>query len=162
MLKIGLHGVAQNGLNHGVLAAANITSRFRNAPIDKIVETSAKAIALHSLMDEKISFKKDPLAFLLFLCDELQEWGREIAIFPEILIDTSSITIERFHIDGGKLFFTDDLRVSFRFLTNTERLTRFDPRLFMEEKKAILDKKLDFDDSDAFPPIHCGKPTFGI
>lgn len=162
MSKIRLHGVAQNGLDHGVLAAANMTSRFKNAPIEKIVETSAKAIGLHNLMDEKISFKEDPLAFLLVLCDELQEWGREIAIFPEILIDTSSISIGKFHIDGGKLFFTDDLHVSFRFLTNTEKLTRFDPRLFMEEKKAILDKRLVFDDPNAFPPIHCDDPTFGI
>ena len=36
------------------------------------------AISLHNLMPEdvKIDFKRYPYAFLLCLCDELQDWGR--------------------------------------------------------------------------------------
>ena len=164
MSKIGFQRqVAKNELDHGVLAAANIASIFDSSPIDLTVQTSARAIAVHSLMTEKISFKEDPLSFLLVLCDELQEWGREIAIFPEILIETSSMRIGKFCCDGSKRrLLTDNLTVSFRFFSNLEGLTKFNPSLFKGQKETLFSRRLDFDDPDNFPPIHIGESTFGI
>jgi hypothetical protein len=160
MLRIGLCGVTGDGFDHfdhGLLAATNMTSRFKNTPLNKMVETSARAVAVHSLHDKKISisFKKDPLTFLLVLCDELQEWGREIADFPEILMDISSMKIGRFDIRGGKRFFGNDLRISFRILKNDAR-TKFDPNLFDGGKKEFFKERLDFDDPNVFPPIYYG------
>lgn len=158
MARIGLCEVAGNGFDHfdhGVLAATNVTSRFKNTHLDKIVELSAKAVAVHNLSDKKIriSFKKEPLTFLLVLCDELQEWGREIAVFPEILMDISSMAIGRFLIDGGERFFQGDLRVSFRLLRNDDR-TKFDPIFFSGKKKEFFAGRLEFDDPEAFPHVY--------
>lgn len=164
MSRIGLWEAAKNRfdqLDHGVLGAANIIGRFKNSPLDKNVENSAKAIAVHNLKGVRISFRKDPLAFLLVLCDELQEWGREIAVFPKILIDVSSMMMEGFHTDGGKRFFTDDLRVSFRCLKNTEH-TRFKKPVFDGQKKEFVKQRLDFDDCEAFPLIRFGETMLGI
>lgn len=160
MLKIGLCEVSENGFDHfdhGLLGAANITSRFKNTPLNKVVETSARAIAVHSLDYEKISisFKKDPLTFLLALCDELQEWGREIAVFPEILMDISSMVMGPFRIYDGKRFFGGDLHVFFRTLKNDDR-TKFDLTLFDGDKKEFFKHGLHFDDPNALPQIHYG------
>jgi len=155
--EIGLREARGNELNHGTLGATNMTSMFRK-PLDKIVEIAARAIAMHDLKNETISFERDPIAFLLVLCDELQEWGREVIMFPDILIDISSIKIGKFRVEDGKRFFTDDMSVSFRLLQNTE-LTSFDQHYFEKQKKKFLENRLKFDVPNIFPKIKFGRVT---
>lgn len=152
MSRIGLSKFAKNRINHGVIGAANITSRFEGS-LDTNVEVLARAIGMHDMKEEPISFRKDPITFLLVACDELQEWGREVALFPEILMDIPSIKIGGFRIEDGKRFFTDSLNVSFRFLKGTKRVTRFDPTYFIEAKERFLENRLKFDAPDVFPKI---------
>lgn len=90
--------------NHGVLSGLGLLKKFENQPnFENILIPSAAAIAFHDdniwqplsgLMIEKIKdmkgvksvvdlkplvkidFKTHPLAFLLILCDNIQDWGR--------------------------------------------------------------------------------------
>jgi hypothetical protein len=150
--NIELGGLTQRELDHGVLGAANMLSLFGRPKSEstKIVENSANDIALHNLKDHQIRFKEDPLAFLLVLCDELQEWGREIADFPQILLEAVSMTLGEFHFESGDRFFKDSLTVSYKFFENKE--VPFHSRVFIEGKRRIF-KRLRFDDTSAFPRI---------
>lgn len=75
--------------DHGVLAAIDFLLLFEKAmqedeDLSQPLLIAAQAIALHNtLMNEEnigiIRFDEYPVAFLLILCDELQEWGRPIA-----------------------------------------------------------------------------------
>ena len=158
MFKIGLSEFKKNRIDHGVMGAVNVANRSESF-LDKKVEVVARAIGIHAMKEELISFKKDPMAFLLVLCDELQEWGREVAVFPDILIDIPSIEIKGFRIEDGNRFFTDSLTISFRVLKDTEQ-TRFNPIYFIEEKQKFFERRLKFDAPDVFPSINFDeKPT---
>jgi hypothetical protein len=75
-------------LDHGVVSAmhllyldqVHLEDKMGNAPKPgwKEQTTSAfRAMAMHNLKDEvKIDPSKDPLSFLLLLCDHIQEWDR--------------------------------------------------------------------------------------
>ena len=70
--------------DHGVVAAMHLRSLLEEigdsdpAVKSKDFEPAIQAIALHNLRQpsDRISFGKQPLAFLLALCDQLQEWRR--------------------------------------------------------------------------------------
>jgi len=150
--KIGIHEEIEmdNILDHGILSAINLTTtlrKFNNSWVDddEMIKASAKAIAVHNLT-QKVSLKNDPIAFLLVLCDEMQEWGREMTLFPEIVIETSSIRIENFKCDEGKnLFFTDELKICFDCPPpRISKKTKFKDPLF-KEKKILLKERLVFD-----------------
>ena len=55
--------------DHGVFAA----TKLQSFPIE-----ARQAIALHNLKTPKVNFLEHPIAALLLLCDEAQEWGRSI------------------------------------------------------------------------------------
>jgi hypothetical protein len=159
MSKIGvpLELVRRDLLDHGFLAAVNMTSKFENEPLDIKVKNSARAIALHNQKELPIKFSEDPLAFLLVLCDELQEWGREVAIFPQILIDISSLTIQGFDIDHGKRHFTNNMRFYFRSprksIDRPPRAAEFKKAIFDGQKKSFFQQRLVFDKPEIFPMI---------
>lgn len=160
--KIKFPQVRKNILpEHGVLGAINILSRLGDVSNDETIKIALEAIAVHSA-DDKISFKNDPLNFLLVLCDELQEWGREIAFsLPEVLIEISSIQIKRLRsYKGNRLSFMPNLCVSFRFLAGNRKRTRFDAGLFMKGKKRLY-KRLKWDDPNVYPQdIQFERPTY--
>ncbi len=72
--------------NHGVLSAlilANdlaVRQRFLNygdgENFFNMHLPACHAICLHAIKEERINFETHPFAFLLVLCDELQDWGR--------------------------------------------------------------------------------------
>ena len=91
------HGVFKDDkkrdrVNHGVAGGAIFIERFysecsamaSNDPVlVKFMEWAGTAMALHSLKvpgkkcGTRLSLDRDPLAFLLLLCDELQLWNRD-------------------------------------------------------------------------------------
>jgi hypothetical protein len=90
--KLGIkmdRGIEQD---HGVIGALHLRSLLdRIAQDDQTVipddyMPAIQAIALHNLRrhDDKISFTRQPLAFLLAICDQLQEWRR-----PQLSFATS-------------------------------------------------------------------------
>lgn len=97
-------------LDHGILAAVNLTTTLRdnNAYIENcdIAKASVRAVATHNL-PFKVDLEKEPISFLLVLCDEIQEFEREITK------KTISTRIGRFACKNEKIFFEKKLSVVF-------------------------------------------------
>jgi hypothetical protein len=83
--------------DHGILAAANLASltRVNEIEVSNILRQAVRAIAIHNggLYPERVDIKKDPLAFLLILCDECQEWGRRVVVVDEAKPESRSIKL---------------------------------------------------------------------
>jgi hypothetical protein len=67
-------------LDHGIVGAEHLRSLLeaiaqRNGG-GHMYEAACRAVALHNLHGETVEFRRDPLAFLLILCDAIQEWNR--------------------------------------------------------------------------------------
>jgi len=76
-------------MDHGVVGAVNLLKTLgepeeirKNTERYKPLLEAARAIALHNFKDElkNLPFEDFPLAFLLVLTDELQEWSRPVPI----------------------------------------------------------------------------------
>ncbi|MFX0097410.1 MAG: hypothetical protein ACFE7E_06595 [Candidatus Hodarchaeota archaeon] len=74
-------------IDHGVVGAVNLLRTIgaperlrKNLPEDRPFIEAARAISVHDFKDDlkEVPFEKYPLAFLLILADELQEWSRPI------------------------------------------------------------------------------------
>jgi hypothetical protein len=124
-LGIDINTVTKIERDHGVIGALHVHSLIRkiaqedrNVCIDEYIPVF-QAIALHNLRGckEKISFSKQPLAFLLTLCDQLQEWRR-----PRLTYSTSpNWMLSR--LGGGDLLSTNSLDGAFKsMMTNLETL----------------------------------------
>ena len=82
--------------DHGILAAANIASMLDDQHRDnKIIGAVIRAIAIHNggACPERVDVQEDPLAFLLILCDECQEWGRRIVVEDKAKSESESIRL---------------------------------------------------------------------
>lgn len=78
--------------DHGVISAVNLSLKLAGYIDEKIIKESLKAIYWHNLEDKNnIIIDKNPIAFLLLLCDSIQEWGRTIIIENEPYIETEKI-----------------------------------------------------------------------
>jgi hypothetical protein len=76
-------------LDHGVLSALHIQWLVRNNEEPdpdwfEDMKTAMDASARHNIKGLPISFRTHPLAFLLILCDHLQEWDRPVIMGEEI------------------------------------------------------------------------------
>ncbi len=90
MVSTRIYGLTERdkpGEDHGIVGAVHLDSLLKRiAEDDKSVdperyELAIQAIALHNL-PKPISFRDNPLAFLLVLCDTIQEWNRPRLDFP--------------------------------------------------------------------------------
>jgi hypothetical protein len=63
--------------DHGIIGWLHLRHRIKEIkePIESFAP-SLVAILRHNLSDQEIDIYKEPLSFLLLLCDHLQEWGR--------------------------------------------------------------------------------------
>jgi hypothetical protein len=89
------------GKDHGLISAMHLKALLASiagddpALVPKEYDPAVQAIAMHNLRryEPKISFQAAPLAFLLALCDQLQEWRRpkfSIATSPSALLSMLS------------------------------------------------------------------------
>jgi hypothetical protein len=76
-------------IDHGVVGAVNLLRTLgtpeelrRNLPEDRPLIEAARAISLHNFKEmlQTVPFEEYPLAFLLVLADELQEWSRPVPV----------------------------------------------------------------------------------
>ncbi|MGA3027614.1 MAG: hypothetical protein ABSF98_22870 [Bryobacteraceae bacterium] len=81
------------GEDHGAVGAAHLSSLIENIQTRKKgVSTYAaaqRAISVHNHRGKEVSFREHPLAFLLVLCDTIQEWNRphlRYSTSPEIML----------------------------------------------------------------------------
>lgn len=87
-------------VDHGVVGAVNLLrtlgppDRLRKAlPEDRPFIEAARAMAVHNFKKELgfIAFEESPLAFLLVLTDELQEWSRPVPVAVKDTYFTTSL-----------------------------------------------------------------------
>lgn len=94
-------------LDHGISGALFLLM-LTHGKHDEALCEAAKAIALHTLKAIEVVLEEEPVAGLLILCDEIQEWGREIreangyfySFKTRVLIDKMKLIVE-----DGSLFF---------------------------------------------------------
>lgn len=76
-------------IDHGVVGAVNLLRTLgtpeklrKSLPEDRPLIEAARAISVHNFKDElrDVPFEDFPLAFLLILADELQEWSRPVPV----------------------------------------------------------------------------------
>lgn len=74
------------GEDHGVVSALHLEALLKNIIRDKgkkdikYYQPAIRAIATHNSRKHTVSFRKEPLGFLLILCDTIQEWVRPSAL----------------------------------------------------------------------------------
>ena len=70
------------GEDHGIVAARHLHALLEKIANDdpsvrsRDYAPAVRAIALHNSRKKTVVFEDDPLAFLLIICDTIQEWGR--------------------------------------------------------------------------------------
>lgn len=77
---LGSPDSAAPDLDHGIVGAEHLRSLLesisqRNGGGHNY-DAASRAVALHNQHRETVEFRRDPLAFLLILCDAIQEWNR--------------------------------------------------------------------------------------
>jgi len=79
--------------DHGILGAANISSLLEKPDESPILKSTIRAIGIHNgaACSERVDIMHDPLAFLLILCDQSQEWDRRILVEDEIFYESNCI-----------------------------------------------------------------------
>jgi hypothetical protein len=107
--------------NHGVLSALMLCHRMAikegflgnpaNPPTGDEWDfyfyhvPASHAISLHHMDSIKVKFKKHPFAFMLILCDELQDWGRggnemsDLIFLKSVIVEKSTVPKICFEID---------------------------------------------------------------
>jgi hypothetical protein len=82
----------ETGSDHGVVGAEHLSSLLENIRSEKgqveDYQWALRAIAQHNYRKRTISFAREPLSFLLVLCDTVQEWNR-----PHLLYSTAAATM---------------------------------------------------------------------
>lgn len=106
--------VKKNVNDHGVLSATNLTLLLKD-DLNEVLKEAAKAIALHNNTEIEVEFKKYPLAFLLILCDELQEWGRKMIISDSFVSELKQIALGPFLKKRNNKEFPELLKVKFEY-----------------------------------------------
>jgi hypothetical protein len=102
--------------DHGVVGAANLMLWLQDSgERASYFNHVCFAILEHNLEDELI-LDAEPLAFLLKMCDTLQEWDR--IVFPSVGLpvrETDSIRISPLRRAGGHLSIEKKLRIDFSY-----------------------------------------------
>jgi hypothetical protein len=66
--------------DHGIISSLIVFNNFKNKYRERFLLAGLQGMAMHNLSKEKlgfeIKFEDFPFAYLLVLCDEIQEWGR--------------------------------------------------------------------------------------
>jgi hypothetical protein len=106
------------GKNHGVLGALMLCHSMairegfleQPSPLDFLKNhlPACHAISLHALESIPVNFTKHPFAYLLILCDELQDWGRpsnrdnEVIKLRKVTINGQDIPTIKFEIEASQ------------------------------------------------------------
>lgn len=126
---------------HGFLSQSHETPEsFALSTMKKILFLAAGAIAVHSLDDlvdngsyfrKKISFEKNPMAFVLYIVDNLQDWNR---------LDLEDKNYPEFHLFNFEKHLK---KIDIHFLLHHEEWTdqlKASQKTFLEDKQKTLTK----------------------
>lgn len=136
--------------DHGALGACNLLelaqlhdTRWDGKPEAGVLVEALRAIAVHNSMGvTSIDMKNDPIAYLLVLCDEIQEWGRERVLPEEDFVELKRARIGPLaYAKDNSLMSNDTLHV--RFVLNStlnvlQSRTGWDREVFLQSKERSL------------------------
>jgi len=122
--------------DHGLWAAANLAGLLGSINVNETMQMYLKpvlkAIILHS-SDKEIDIQKDPLAWLLTLCDEVQEWNRFTIFDTGAIPEMEYIEMEGITKNQDMRFFEEELKFTF-FPPKQETLTGWEINKFIASK----------------------------
>ncbi len=146
--------------DHGIWSAANLAAKLLEAPTNfdptipttgasnahkahRAIRAAVRAIAFHSARC-RIAVWQEPIAFLLILCDTVQEWGRRVFDCDD---RPESDAIEMRGIEETKTtegtlerFFEESLEIEFMYERDRIRLSGWNDDKFREGKHADLSR----------------------
>jgi CheY-like chemotaxis protein len=93
-MRGNLLGSKESLYDHGVIGSAILAQNIKQEKIDAVMRMALKAMALHNNKNNIIKFDDEPIAALLVLCDELQEWERDVYVDGEVLNEFKYIEIK--------------------------------------------------------------------
>lgn len=152
----------ENDFSHNITSAFNLWEKFKGSRNHAFLpKVAAESIILHhnfqnienSDKEKRIGFVEYPLAFLLIVLDEVQEWGRPIVVEDDInptkiskLIELDKVIIQGIHRDEAGNHYINKDKLSF-ILDYKDRgmileKTKLDPGRKLEEKKHNLSRLL--------------------
>ena len=119
--------------DHGMVAAEHL-QRLVNRVVDdqeaaRVYKYSIEAIAAHNVHNRDVSFRKQPLAFLLILCDTIQEWNR-----PHLSFSIAPMEILASVMGGG---FAETATVRGPLERVSVNLKKDGPKLRMENRRQL-------------------------
>lgn len=116
---------------------------------------AAKAILLHNLYQEdncvEIDSLRNPLAYLLICCDEMQEWGREVNIKDRRLLDPRFRKVQL--VERSLLeMFDREVKLSFKYKNQKAKdMCRFAFDYYFSDKEKNIGRLEN--NSNAFPKL---------
>jgi hypothetical protein len=143
-------------IDHGVVGAVNLlrtlgTSKKlqKNLPEDRPLIEAARAISIHNFKDTlgSVPFEEFPLAFLLVLCDELQEWSRPVPVPVKDTYFTTSLEKVAL-LDEISYTRPNELWDIPYANEQAKKLAKFDFRKLCKDKAGVLDA---LDCTEQFP-----------
>lgn len=101
--------------DHGILSALIVRDEFGEIWRQSYINIGIQAMAIHNLKREAILFNKNPFAFLLMLCDEIQEWERPSRMWGhfQLINPIKQITLKNKPNNPGKI----NLQIYYDFST---------------------------------------------
>lgn len=130
--------------DHGILGAANLAALLLSIEQDNsILNAAIRAIGIHNgpACHETVNAAEDPLAFLLILCDEFQEWDRRIVVNDEVLTESDQIYLRGLDKEGDDYIVGDSLTIVFEYpKTETLERTKWSYTIFSESKKKAFNR----------------------
>ncbi|NIP24195.1 MAG: hypothetical protein GWO38_10355, partial [Phycisphaerae bacterium] len=102
--------------DHGLLGAAHLSALLEKER-NTIIDTVIRAIGIHNgaVYSKQVNIEKDPIAFLLILCDECQEWERHIAVGDKVMSESKWIRIQGIQKRGKNFIIKDNPTIIFEF-----------------------------------------------
>lgn len=133
-------------IDHGVVGAINLLRTLgtpeklrKNLPEDKPLIEAARAISVHNFkgMLRNVPFEDSPLAFLLVLVDELQEWSRPVPVpvkdtYFTTSLEKLSLLDKIFYARSGELWDIPYTNIQ------AKKLVKFDFKKLCKDKARVL------------------------
>lgn len=92
--------IAYHQKDHGIMSSLIVYNNFKNEMRKPFLLPGLQGMAMHNLKEEQLGFKIKfddfPFAYLLVLCDEIQEWGRatRAGLFLKRIVPIKTIGFE--------------------------------------------------------------------
>lgn len=153
-------------VDHAFAAVLNLAcyvSGMTNIRAHRLPAEILRAILFHTQIRmasgevQRIHWKKDPFAYLLLVCDEIQEWSRRVLTDKGMDITDAELLLsplhrryegsERWQVPSGR-----PLEITVRYAAEQDELAKWTSHHFQVEKEKMFGR-LQADADDPIPPI---------